>query len=420
MRITALSAAAVGFGAVLLATAAAAIDQHSVEAVRNALQSPIPESAIEQARQLDDQLLRTGAAMGTKAYLVTDERQQHVQSLVFRLLASIGENPQGWVVRVLDTDPKVVNAFVYGGKYIYVFTGLLEQVKSDNELAVVVGHEIGHSVLKHNIRSNQDLTVTLANLAAIYGQIKGGTGGANAMAMSKTLHNGYSRDDEREADAFGVLAAWHAGFDPLGGAGFFSRLERADDMASAAEQKALDDYKSKTVLVKSQCETERQQWANGQIAHTQHNADLINQTCAMYTQAANSYNATMAQRTANTLQANTGDHPGDLERVAAIAAMTDWLHGARSMTSLQEYPRAYGLIVALVQIKSPIFAGHGQVADNGNATRPSAQQGQGHTEFRTQLNALDDALDSGVITKPEYDSKFAALMARHRAQQGEN
>jgi hypothetical protein len=358
MRSARLSVAAVGFGAVLLATTAVAIDQHSVEAIRDALQSPIPEAAIEQARQLDDQLLRTGTAMGTKVYLVTDERQQRVQSLVFRLLAGIGESPQGWVVRVLDTNPKIVNAFVDGGKYIYVFTGLLEQVKSGNELAVVVGHEIGHSVLKHNIRRSQDLTTTLANLAAIYGQLKGGTGGGNAIAMSKALHNGYSRDDEREADAFGVLAAWHAGFDPLGGAGFFSRLERADDTASAAEQKELDDYKSKAVLIKSQCETERQQWANGQIARTQQNAEQINQTCALYTQAANSYNATMAQRTANTLQADTGDHPGDRERVAAIAAMTDWLHGARSMASLQDYPRAYGVIVALVQIKSPIFAGH--------------------------------------------------------------
>src|SRR6266404_857940 len=322
MRTTRFQLAAGLFGTLLLTKSAIAIDGHSVEAIRSALQSPIPESAIEQARQLDDQLLRTGSVNNTKTYLVTDERQQRVQSLVFRLLASIGENTQGWVVRVLDTDPKVVNAFVNGGKYVYVFTGLLDQVRSDNELAVVVGHEIGHSVLKHNIRRNMDLSSTLANLAAVVGQLKGGTGGGNAIAMSKALHNGYSRDDEREADAFGVLAAWHAGFDPLGGAGFFSRLERADDTASAAEQKELDDYKSKAVLIKSQCETERQQWANGQIARTQQNAELINQTCALYTQAANSYNATMAQRTANTLQADTGDHPGDQERVAAIAAMT--------------------------------------------------------------------------------------------------
>jgi predicted Zn-dependent protease len=238
------------------------MNEHSIEGVRSALQSPIPEFAIDQAQHLDDQLLQTGTAIGTKVYLVTDERQQHSQDVVFKLLRAIGENPQGWVVRVLDGDPKVVNAFVNGGKYVYVFTGLLDQIKSDNELAVVVGHEIGHSVLKHNIRKSQDLTTALANLAAIYGQLKGGTGGANAMAMSKALHNGYSRDDEREADAFGVLAAWHAGFDPLGGAGFFSRLERADDTASAAQTKELEDYKTHALAIKAQCETWRAQWAS--------------------------------------------------------------------------------------------------------------------------------------------------------------
>src|SRR5438477_8417858 len=234
----------------LLAVPATALDDgHSLEAIREAVQSPIPASAIEQARQVDDQILRTGTANGTKVYLVTDERLQHVQALVRRVLAAIGENPQGWVVRVLDTDPKAVNAFVYGGKYVYVFTGLVDQARSDDELAVVVGHEIGHSVLKHNLRRNSDLTSTLANLATVVGQIKGGRGGSNAMAIGNALHNGYSRDDEREADAFGVLAAWRAGFDPIRGADFFSRQEQADDKASAAQAKELDDYKAQALVV---------------------------------------------------------------------------------------------------------------------------------------------------------------------------
>ncbi len=55
-------------------------------------------------------MLRTGAAMGTKVYLVTDARQQRVQGLVGRVLSGIGESPQGWVVRVFDSDPKIVNA----------------------------------------------------------------------------------------------------------------------------------------------------------------------------------------------------------------------------------------------------------------------------------------------------------------------
>lgn len=356
----------------LIAPATALDDGHSLQAIEQAVQSPIPDSAIEQARRIDDQILQSGSVSGTKVYLVTDERLQHVQTLVNRVLVAIGQSPQGWVVRVLDTNPKVVNAFVNGGKYIYVFSGLLAEVHSDNELAVVVGHEIGHSVLKHNIRRNNDLTSTLANLATIIGQIKGGSSGASAMAIGKALHNGYSRDDEREADAFGVLAAWRARFDPIGGAGFFSRLEQADDKALGAQSKELDDYEAKALTVKATCETQRQQWAAGQIPHTRQNADAINHNCALYTQAANSYNSAIAQRAVNASEVNAGDHPADQERVAAIAAETDWLHGARTLGSMQAYPRAYTVIVALLQTNSPIFAGVRRTSGASGAIDSSA------------------------------------------------
>ncbi len=430
----------------LSSTAFAIVDEHSVEGVREAIQSSIPESAVEKARALDDQLLRTGTAMGTKVYLVTDNRQQQVERLVFSVLTAIGESPQGWVVRVLDTDPKIVNAFVNGGKYIYVFTGLLQQVQSANELAVVVEHEIGHSMLKHNIRRSQDLTTTFANLAAIYGQIKGGVGGSNAMAMSRALHNGYSRDDEREADAFGAIAAWRAGFDPLGGAGFFSRLERAADASAAVESKSLEEYKAKALNIKAQCETWRAQWANGQAAHTQQNAGLINQTCSQYVQAANAYNAAIAQEQTARLQQTNSDHPADQERVAAIAAITDWLHGVRPLQSLQGYPRAYCVIAALMQTNSAIFERQSQQTthqenasamstrpvpeSHADASREGATLSVGSDEsaafderhppdspFIKQWNALEDALASGVITKAEYDQKFAALMAKHKTEQ---
>ena len=71
--------------------------------VRDALRSPIPEFAV--------------------ARLVGWTKE-----LVNRVLVAIGEAPRGWVVRVLDTDPKVVNAFVNGGRYIYVFMGLSDQM----------------------------------------------------------------------------------------------------------------------------------------------------------------------------------------------------------------------------------------------------------------------------------------------------
>src|SRR5262245_61358705 len=113
-------------------------DQHSVESIVGALNAPISAEAIAQARGADDQIMAGGVVEGVHVYLVTDERSKRVNTLVTSLLNATGENPSEWVVRVLDTDPKVVNAFVLGGKYVYVFTGLLEQDPSDDELAFIL------------------------------------------------------------------------------------------------------------------------------------------------------------------------------------------------------------------------------------------------------------------------------------------
>ena len=337
---------------------ARADDQHSVAAIRGALESPIPESALQQAQAFDHQLLQTGTSDGMRAYLVTDERLKRVQGILARLLTVLGENPQEWVVRVLDTDPKAVNAFVNGGKYVYVYTGLFDAIKNDDELAVILGHELGHSVLQHRIRAGHDPTNTLASLAAIVGQFAGGKTRAMSATMYQTLHNGYSRDDEREADAFGTVLAWRSRFDPIAGAAFFSRLQRTQDAHAAAdataENKELTDYKTQALAVKAKCETGRQQWANGQAAHTKQNADLINGWCASYEQARAAYSARIADDATHEPQQGTGDHPENQERVAAISAETDFLRRARTFQSLSAYPSTQRVIAALVQAKSPL------------------------------------------------------------------
>jgi len=135
-----------------LCRSAHAADQHSVEVLVATLRSAIPPAAAKEARDFDDQLMSQGQVQGGKVYLVTDERSQRVNAMVKGLLEAMEEDTQHWVVRILDTDPPTVNAFVTGGKYIYVYTGLMNQATSDDELAFVLSHELGHSLLQHRIR----------------------------------------------------------------------------------------------------------------------------------------------------------------------------------------------------------------------------------------------------------------------------
>jgi hypothetical protein len=183
--------------------------------------------------------------------------------------------------------------------------------------------------------------------------------------------------------------------------------------------------------------------------HTRQNANAINQRCALYRQAAASFNAQIAQDANSAALAKVmDDHPDSQERIAAIAAETDWLHVARSLPSMQTYPRARTVIVAVLPTKNPIFAGivkaSGQV-DSVPSVTPSentpepvvtkvsqttapqdsvskaksdetragvARRERTQSPFITQWNALDDALDAGVITKAEYDRKLSVLLAK--------
>jgi len=119
-------------------------------------------------------------------------------------------------------DP-TMNAFAVPGGYIYFFAGLLSQVKSEDELAGVMAHEIGHVEGNHFIRGQKKMDVT--NVAVIAATILAAAlgGGESAAAVgtlaqatqiSASLH--YSREFEREADRTSIRLTQKAGFAPEG------------------------------------------------------------------------------------------------------------------------------------------------------------------------------------------------------------
>ena len=112
--------------------------------------------------------------------------------------------------RVLDTP--VVNAFALPGGYVYVTRGLLAHLENEAQLAVVLGHEIGHVLARHASRRAADAQLGQFGLlgAAVLGGVVGGGqvaqgildyGGTGVQLLF--LKNG--RGDEREADRAGCL-----------------------------------------------------------------------------------------------------------------------------------------------------------------------------------------------------------------------
>jgi len=134
--------------------------------------------------------------------------------------------------RVLDSP--VVNAFALPGGYIYVTRGLLAHLDNEAQLAVVLGHEVGHVLGHHSSRQAAGAQLGTIGLlgAAILGEViapgRGvGEGIANyAGAGLQLLFLRHSRDDERQADEAGVAYAELAGYDAASASRLFTALAR--------------------------------------------------------------------------------------------------------------------------------------------------------------------------------------------------
>ena len=120
---------------------------------------------------------------------------------------------------VTITKSLIENAFAYPGGGLIITQGLLDKVKSENELAFVIGHEIGHHIERHPLQLVGSQIFRLVFKVIIGDAV----GGLFSSYPSLLMNNGYSRSKERVADLIGLrLVYLHYGH--LGGA--FTFLER--------------------------------------------------------------------------------------------------------------------------------------------------------------------------------------------------
>lgn len=118
----------------------------------------------------------------------------------------------------------VPNAFAIPGCYIYVTRGLLALMNSEDELASVLGHEVGHVVADHSARRQN--TATLSGLGAILAGVLTGSGEiAQAVGQAAQLYTlSYSRDQEFEADDLGVRYLQRSGYNAYAAADLLRSL----------------------------------------------------------------------------------------------------------------------------------------------------------------------------------------------------
>jgi predicted Zn-dependent protease len=179
----------------------------------------LPASTVERsAAQQYGQLMQTAQQ---KNALNRDPRQvERLRDIARRLVphaTRFNKHADKWHWEVNLISSKSVNAFCMPGGKIAFFTGILDSLQlTDDEVATVMGHEIGHALLEHGrARMSEELLKNIGISAAAV-MLNLGQVSASMMAQAANLAVSlpYARKQEAEADLVGLELAARAGYDP--------------------------------------------------------------------------------------------------------------------------------------------------------------------------------------------------------------
>src|SRR5689334_8325092 len=163
-------------------------------------------------------------------------RAERVRGIIDRLIAqAVRFRPDSaswaWQVQVIK-DPKTVNAFCMAGGKMAIYTGLIEQLKAtDDEIAQVMGHEIGHALANHT-QERMSIAYTSGigtQLAAIALGARDQTAALMQTAAVVAIQLPNSRESESEADQIGIELAARAGYDPQAAVTLWQKMGKLSD-----------------------------------------------------------------------------------------------------------------------------------------------------------------------------------------------
>src|SRR5574343_767379 len=201
--------------------------------------SLVPAEDVEQAAQ--QQYAQMGQEARQKGALLPDNHPQVVRlrAIAQRLIPFSYEwnkraSQWKWEVNVLNS--KELNAFCMPGGKIAFYTGILDQLKlTDDEVAMVMGHEIAHALREH-ARERMGKTSTTKLVASLISGLLGlGSVGDSLLNMGgQLLTLKFSRENESEADLVGMELAARAGYDPRAGISLWQKMGAASKGAPPA------------------------------------------------------------------------------------------------------------------------------------------------------------------------------------------
>ncbi|HEV2642334.1 MAG TPA: M48 family metalloprotease, partial [Candidatus Elarobacter sp.] len=171
--------------------------------------------------------------------IVTDPLiNQWVNDVSNRLWAQTARKDVPYSIKVLDVPD--INAFSTLGGYIYINEGTLDFVQSDDELAGIIGHETGHIERRHAVTANNKASImnVIFGVASLFIPLVYRFGQLAQAGLQAKI----ARDDENEADKYGLMLMSRAGYDPDAMKTFMAHLGAVDGGSHDLISKYLADH----------------------------------------------------------------------------------------------------------------------------------------------------------------------------------
>ncbi len=208
------------------------------------LETQLERQSIQQYQQLIEQA-RAKNALATERNPDL-QRLHRIEERILPYTYAINARAKmwNWEINLLRSD--TINAFCMPGGKIVFFNGIIQKLAlTDDEIAIVMGHEMTHALKEHGVDQMKK---------QMYGGVAAGVGGAllsawlgidpnltslGARAANSLFQLHFSRADEAEADAVGLELAARAGYDPRAGVALWQKMGRA---SKGAPPQFLSDH----------------------------------------------------------------------------------------------------------------------------------------------------------------------------------
>lgn len=199
---------------------------------QSSLSRLVPAEQLEQAAtQQYAQIVQQARQQGT---LLPDNHPQviRLRAIAQRIIPHSLEwnrRARQWQWQVIAIQSKDLNAFCMPGGKIAFYTGILEQLKlNDDEVAMIMGHEMAHALREHARERVGKQSATRLGVNVISGLLGLGSLGDAVLSMGgQLLTLKFSREDESEADLVGMELAARAGYDPQAGVTLWQKMAAA-------------------------------------------------------------------------------------------------------------------------------------------------------------------------------------------------